>query len=156
MPNPVRKTAKGRPVYTVFVKLWGDDVSGNISKAWNKHDNWCMMHVGLPKKLQQQEYFVHFLSTSPHAASLEQARTIVEMINSTLEGYEAYDTQLDTEVLFRVKVVMVVADNPMGSDIASHLGLKANFYCRRCYAGGTKEFKMSEEGYPSLFKVSLT
>jgi hypothetical protein len=94
MPHPIRALARGRPFYRVWIKLWGDDVSGNRSKQWNKHWNWYLAHAGLPKNLLHQEYFVRFVSTSPNASILEQASGICEQIrcvtfyyiNSTLYG----------------------------------------------------------------------
>ena len=81
MPNPVRAQAKGRPYFSIWIKLWGDDVSGNRSKQWNKHWNWYFAIAGLPKRLLHQEYFVHFLSTSPYASVLEQAKAICDQVS---------------------------------------------------------------------------
>ncbi|KAJ6599487.1 hypothetical protein B0H10DRAFT_2323014, partial [Mycena sp. CBHHK59/15] len=39
MPNPVRKIAQGRPVFSVRIIPWSDDVSGNVSKQYNPHVN---------------------------------------------------------------------------------------------------------------------
>jgi hypothetical protein len=94
MPHPIRALARGRPFYRVWIKLWGDNVSGNRLKQWNKHWNWYLAHAGLPKNLLHQEYFVRFVSTSPNASILEQASGICEQIrcvtfyyiNSTLYG----------------------------------------------------------------------
>lgn len=80
MPNPWRAKSKGLPVYCVQLRLWQDDVSGNVSKQWNKHWMYCMTHAGIPKKLLAQEYFMNFISCSSNATVLEQASAIVNAI----------------------------------------------------------------------------
>ena len=80
MPNEWRTKAGGRPVYCVQLRMWQDDVSGNVSKQWNKHWLCCMTHAGLPRKLLVQEYFTRFICCSPFASVLEQSTCIKEAI----------------------------------------------------------------------------
>ncbi|KZT08876.1 uncharacterized protein LAESUDRAFT_735610 [Laetiporus sulphureus 93-53] len=98
--NPLREIAKGRCMYTSFIKPWGDDVSGNRSKQYNDHTNVYLVYANLPHMKLSQEYFVHFLSMSQHACAGEQFDNI---------WHEAYDYEIKEEVL---------------SEICSHVGLK--------------------------------
>ena len=72
MPNALCDIAGEDDLYVVMAPLWCDDVSGNKSKQYNKHINIYMANSNLPGRLLQQEYFVRFVSTSPHATSPEQ------------------------------------------------------------------------------------
>lgn len=78
MPNPVCKIGKGRPVFSLRITPWSDDVSGNVSKQFNPHMNLYVASAILPHHKVSQEYFVRFCSTSPHASSGEQFEALAE------------------------------------------------------------------------------
>lgn len=77
MPN---KLAEDEELYVVTLPIWCDDVLGNRSKQYNKHINMYAVNSNLPGRLLQQEYFVRFVSTSPHTSSPEQFVAVMDDI----------------------------------------------------------------------------
>jgi hypothetical protein len=65
----------------------------------------------------------------------------------------AYDCENQEEVLVRGYPALSAADNPMQAEQCSCQLQNANYFCRTCGAGGPADFKQSESGYESLFKV---
>jgi hypothetical protein len=80
LPNELRIIAKGRRMYNAHLKAWMDDVSGNVSKQYNKHLNMYFVHANIPHKQLSQEYFVKFSAASPHATTAEQFNGLAEDI----------------------------------------------------------------------------
>ncbi|KAJ7302771.1 hypothetical protein DFH08DRAFT_826366 [Mycena albidolilacea] len=153
MPNPLRQLAKGRPLYTSFVDLFFDDVSGNRSKSWNKHYNCYCTHRNLPRRILQQEFHTHFVTTSPHASSSEQFEGIKAHIESThTDPIAVYDQSTEQEAAVRVFVNTGPSDNPMGSEMTAHIGAKGNYFCRKCKVGGCGEHKRTDAGFHSMFE----
>ncbi|KAJ7239995.1 hypothetical protein B0H12DRAFT_1204154 [Mycena haematopus] len=153
MPNPLRELANGRPLYTSFVDLFFDDVSGNRSKSWNKHYNCYCTHRNLPRRILQQEFHTHFITTSPHASSSEQFEGIKSHIESThTVPISVYDQSTQQEAAVHVFVNTGPSDNPMGSEMTGHIGAKGNYFCRKCKVGGCGEHKRTDAGFHSMLE----
>ncbi|KAJ7607052.1 hypothetical protein FB45DRAFT_1040587 [Roridomyces roridus] len=154
MPHPMREKAQGRPVFRLRIMPWSDDVSGNVSKQYNAHTNMYVTNLNLPHQKLQQEYFIRFSSTSPHASSSEQ---FVALGEDCAPGvwHHAYDCELEQEILFDIIPHVLPADNPQQSETSSHIGMGGNLGCRRDYTGGTKEICETDEGYDAFYKPGI-
>ncbi|KAJ7795671.1 hypothetical protein B0H14DRAFT_3114648 [Mycena olivaceomarginata] len=136
MPNPKCVAAAGRPI---------DDVSGNRSKSWNKHWNGYMTHQNLPREILQQEFHVHFISTSPNASVAEQFVEFKAAVEETHTDPVIVQDESGGSTCFSIYVDTGLSDNPMQSEICGHIGGKGNCYCRKCY----------NDGYHTLFEAGV-
>ncbi|KAG1722856.1 hypothetical protein EDB19DRAFT_1898152 [Suillus lakei] len=139
-------------VYSVPLIIFMDDVSGNISKQWNKHHAIYMSNANLPREMLEKEFFVQFVSSSPHALPMELMQAMRESISDAAQsGVIAWDCKYNEEIMLIPYVLFLAGDNPMQAEECSHAGLNCNYFCRTCEAGGTKEYKESEAGYNTIF-----
>ncbi|KAJ6456980.1 hypothetical protein C8R45DRAFT_1064760 [Mycena sanguinolenta] len=152
IPNRFRQIDNGEDLFTVWVPVWADDVSGARSKQYQKHLNVYTANANLPGQLLQQEYFVRFVSTSPHAGALEQLKVVVNLVKSThKEPVRTYNADTQRPCGFRLNVPDGPADNPQQAEESSHIGHQGNYFCRRCHVGGTNEEKECPDGYHSFY-----
>ncbi|KAL1940336.1 hypothetical protein VTO73DRAFT_8908 [Trametes versicolor] len=149
--NPLRKISRGKRMYTSFIKLWGDDVSGNRSKQYNAHTNVYFTHGNLPHQKLAQQYHVKFSSTSQFATSGEQFDAAVADISGDNMWHTVYDCSIQEEIMLRILPEVLPADNPQQSASCSHVGLHGNHPCRRCEFGGTELERETDAGYESHF-----
>ncbi|KAI0643316.1 hypothetical protein C8Q79DRAFT_915567 [Trametes meyenii] len=156
--NEWRSRANGRPCYVYFILLGGDDVSGNRSKTWNKH--WCFYFcaAGLPLACMNQEYFVHFVSTSQHAGPVEQVAVITGELRSVAKtGLVCIDVagcesgnSVGSECLIIPDLFVKTGDGPWQSEMCSHSGDSKP--CRFCNVGGTVQERSSDDGFLAIMK----
>ena len=67
-------------VYTIPLIIFMDDISGNISKQWNKHHIIYMSNALLPREMIEQEFTIQFVSGSPHASPMDLMQGIKDSI----------------------------------------------------------------------------
>ncbi|EIW80535.1 hypothetical protein CONPUDRAFT_57827 [Coniophora puteana RWD-64-598 SS2] len=135
-------------VYSVPVIVFMDDVSGNMSKQWNKHHAVYMSNGNLPREMVEKEFCVRFVSSSPNAAPMELMRAMrdsIRQVNST------WDCKDEDRVILLPYGLFFGGDNPMQAEECSQGGVNSSHFCRTCDVGGTNEFKQSHAGYQSLF-----
>ncbi|KAF8433086.1 hypothetical protein L210DRAFT_3614192 [Boletus edulis BED1] len=65
-------------VYIVLLIIFMNNVSGNISKQWNKHHMIYML---------EQEFSIHFISSSPHATPMELMQGMKDLIQHICKEY---------------------------------------------------------------------
>ena len=68
---------------------------------------------------------------------------------------QAYDCVTHSSCRFRIFKNAAPADNPMQSEICSHIGSGGNKKCRRCDVGGNAQTVESSTGFHSLFSVGI-
>ena len=149
-PDPLCTKAKGRMVYTVPLIVFMDDVSGNISKQWNKHYVIYMSNALLPRKTLEKQFFIRFVTSSLHASPMELMMVLKESIEKAADiGIDAYDCKTREEVMLVPYGLFFAGNNPMQAEMSSHAGLSCNYFCQTCDASGNKEYKATDEAVVS-------
>ncbi|KAG9098244.1 hypothetical protein FRC06_006616 [Ceratobasidium sp. 370] len=142
MPHPLRTIA--------------DDVSGGVSKQWNKYIACYMSNAAIPREALQKELNVRYVGATNQMSASELLSGIASSIKHAFANPTVtFDALTKREVLVRPYALMWPGDNPMQAEACSCGSLKSNFMCRTCHAGGTQEFKRSDEGYQSLIQEGV-
>jgi hypothetical protein len=80
MPHPLRAKVDGHMVYSVPLIVFMDDVSGNISKQWNKHHVIYASYANMPRKMMEKQFFLCFVTSSPHVTPMEPMKAMKDSI----------------------------------------------------------------------------
>ncbi|KAG9078119.1 hypothetical protein FS749_009923 [Ceratobasidium sp. UAMH 11750] len=129
--------ANGKEVISVPILGYCDDTSGNQSKKWNKHNSYLFVLAGLPREEIQSPYHIHFLATSNIANPLEMLEAIVsESEEAAREGIWAYSAIKHDLVLCIAWWLVLEGDNPMQSELSSHIGMGGKHFCHVCQVRG--------------------
>ena len=133
----IRVKCQNRRVVTVPVILQCDDMSGSVSKMWNKHMSWLMQLAGLDFDQRTQEYNMLFLATAKFAGGIEMGHGILKSFLSGRIGDFSYDPIVGEEVFVVPIIFALLGDNPMQADMCSTMPSgQANFPCRMCAIAG--------------------
>ncbi|KAL4079984.1 hypothetical protein V8B97DRAFT_2020726 [Scleroderma yunnanense] len=132
-------------VYCVPLIIFMDDVSGS-------HHTIYMSNTSLPHEMVEKEFFVWFVTSSPHAAPMKLMAAMKDSICQAAEsGIIAWDCKENEDVMLLLCSLFVAENNPMQAEECSHAGLNCNYFCRTCHVSSTKEYKSGEVGYNSIF-----
>lgn len=105
---------------------------GFVLYCYNYYTCTCIIYAGLPQKEKNKLENIHYLCCSNRLNALELAEPLVDNLLELEQGVVLYDALLGKEVLIRVPVMLVIADNPMASEICNHQGSTAIRFCRMC------------------------
>ncbi|EJU02091.1 hypothetical protein DACRYDRAFT_21873 [Dacryopinax primogenitus] len=145
--NRWRQRARGRRVYSIPIMVWVDDVSGNVSKMWNKHLVLCASTLGLPRRMLDESGNIYFIGTSTFAGALELMEAVVRMTEEiNTSEFESFDALYRELILINVWPAILAGDNPMQAELCSHKSFHSNKFCRRRHVGGTST-ERSPQGY---------
>ena len=72
--------------------------------------------------------------------ALELAKPVADSLAKLEQGVPMYDAYLKQQVLVIAPVLLIIADNPMASELCNHQGSTATRYCRLCLvSSGVKQ-----------------
>ncbi|KAH9820701.1 hypothetical protein DFH28DRAFT_1194770 [Melampsora americana] len=149
LPNPWRIRANGLLIQHIPMILYSDDTSGNVSKKWNKHMSIYTILAGLPPKLANQEFNIHFVATTNTANALELfGQTVAEFNEMSSEGFVAYNSSLETKVFVIALPLYHCGDSPMHAEISNTPNPSMTLNpCRICDLSVESQAKKKTETY---------
>ncbi|KAI0316170.1 hypothetical protein OF83DRAFT_1164466 [Amylostereum chailletii] len=153
MPNPWRAKAGNRLVKSVPLIVFMDDVSGNITRQWNKHHVIYTSNAWLPREMLGKEWAIRYVTSSPNSPPMELMDSFRQSIKEACkDGIITWDCKECEEIMLLPCSCFFAGDNPMQVEECSQAGLACNVFCRTCEVGGSKKYKASDEGYKTIFE----
>ncbi|KAI0313488.1 hypothetical protein OF83DRAFT_1165574 [Amylostereum chailletii] len=153
MPNAWRAKAGDHLVKSVPLIVFMDDVSGNITRQWNKHHVIYTLNAWLPREMLGKEWAIRYVTSSPNLAPMELMDSFRQSVKDACEdGIITWDCKEREEIMLLPSTCFFAGDNPMQAEECSQAGLACNMFCQTCEVGGTKKFKASDEGYRTIFE----
>ncbi|KAE8248051.1 hypothetical protein A4X06_0g3997 [Tilletia controversa] len=151
--NRLRKVAQGRPVYNVPMFAFLDDMSGAVSKRWNKHNVCVVQNAALDLDTMKLDASLKLFTASNDATPQEICQALTQEFESFhRDGTVCWDVERQESVLVFAHLAAILSDNPMAAELASNIGMKGMYSCRCCVFGGNKEYKASEQGLVAATK----
>ena len=92
----------------------------------------CTLAIGLPHNERMKLENIHFLCCSNKVGPLELVEPLVDDLQKLEEGILMFDASVNESVLVIAPVMLLIADNPMSSDLCNHQGSTARRFCRMC------------------------
>ncbi|KAJ7926390.1 hypothetical protein B0H13DRAFT_1599543 [Mycena leptocephala] len=114
-----------------------------------------MSSGALPRTKLENEFHARFVTTSPSASPLEIMQGVRASVEETFAGpVVASDCDVNEPVLLSLYGLPFASYNPMQAELCGCAGLYTNFFCRTCKAGGTRDWKQSNEGFADVLKAN--
>ncbi|CAD6925713.1 unnamed protein product [Tilletia laevis] len=149
---PLRKRANGRPMYSIFLKVFLDDLSGVRSKRWDIHHGLYFQNANMSKSHLSSDASIKLFSATPSASAGEMMEVFLEELCDLREGFECLDQSTNAKILVRPTLAVVICDNPMAAELVGIVGMRGNCPCRACRVGGTLAEKKTEDGLLALMQ----
>ncbi|KAL9938883.1 hypothetical protein V8E36_002602 [Tilletia maclaganii] len=151
MLNPLRNAAQGRMVYNIPLFAFIDDLSGNRSKRWNKHLACSVQNAAICAEALGADATIRLFAATDDGTAQELTEALVnELEGLQARGVVCWDTVREETVLVYAHLAAIIADNPQAAELASNIGMKGNYPCRTCEAGGTAGDRATAEGLVKL------
>ncbi|XP_069117410.1 uncharacterized protein [Argopecten irradians] len=135
----------GKPIVTIPVNIFIDDLATNQSRRWLPLHAVQMQVAGLTLDGKQSGQNAQFLSCSNTVGIIDQLAPICDTIeDSKRHGVEMFDATMRKPVIASSHISLVVTDYQMMSLVCNHNGPSATKFCPKCMADKSNPLKKWE------------